>query len=122
MAESAEVGKRGEDLAVSYLRKLGYQILFRNWKTPRWGEIDIVAREGGDLVFAEVKTRSRLGVGEPFESVNFYKLRTLKRAAFYFKERYPKTPNSLRIDVLSVVLNEPPKIEHFRNIYEDTVS
>lgn len=120
--DSARVGREGEDLAVSFLQDQGYRILSRNWRTPRWGEIDIVARTKEDLVFVEVKTRSHPSVGEPFEAVNYYKLRTLKRAAFYYKEKYPKTPDSLRIDAISVILSEPPKIEHFRNIYEDKVS
>ena len=118
----SNVGRDGEQIAADFLKKLGYKILCRNWKTPRWGEIDIVALDGKDLVFAEVKTRTTLYGGEPLEAVNYYKLRTLKRAALYFKEANPNTPNSLRIDVLSIILFNPPVIEHLKNVYEDTLT
>ena len=116
------VGKRGEDIAVDFIKKQGYKILFRNWKTLRWGEVDIVAIDKNDLVFVEVKTRTTLYSGEPLEAVNFYKLRTLKRAALFFKQQYPKTPAALKIDVVSVLLVKNPSVEHFRSVYEDTLN
>lgn len=122
MEESAQVGRKGEDLATDFLERKGYKILFRNWKMPRWGEIDIVALHEGNLVFAEVKTRSTLWAGEPLEAVNFHKLQSLRRAALYFKNTYPQTPESLRVDVLSVLLTDPPSIEHLENIYEDSLA
>lgn len=121
--KASVVGKQGEEIAVNFLKKQGYKILFRNWRTPRWGEVDVVAIDKSDLVFAEVKTRTTLYSGEPLEAVNFYKLRTLKRAALFFKEQYPKTPAALRIDVVSVLLaKNPPIVEHFRSVYDDTLN
>ncbi len=116
------VGKSGEDIAVDFIKKQGYKILFRNWRTLRWGEVDIIGIDKNDLVFVEVKTRTTLYSGEPLEAVNFYKLRTLKRAALFFKQQYPKTPSALRIDVISVLLAKNPSIEHFRSVYEDTLN
>ena len=57
MAESHNLGQKGEDLAAEHLKKAGYKILFRNWK---WGkhEIDIIAENKDCVVFVEVKTRS----------------------------------------------------------------
>lgn len=119
--KASQVGRRGEDIASAFLKKQGYKILFRNWRTLRWGEVDIVAIDKSDLVFVEVKTRTTLYSGEPLEAVNFYKLRTLKRAALFFKQQYPKTPDALRIDVVSVLLVKSPSVEHFRSVYEDTL-
>jgi len=116
------VGKRGEDVAVDFLKKRGYKILFRNWRTLRWGEVDIIAIDKSDLVFVEVKTRTTLYSGEPLEAVDYYKLRTLKRAALFFKQQYPKTPAALRIDVVSVLLVNNSSVEHFRSVYEDTLN
>ena len=119
---ASQVGKEGEEIAEGFLESKGYKILSRNWKTPRWGEVDIVALDKDQLVFAEVKTRTTLWAGEPLEAVGFHKLRTLKRAALYFKESHPETPDGLRIDVLSVVLGNPPEIQHFPSVYEDTLN
>ena len=57
MAESHNLGIKGEDLAAEHLKKSGYKILFRNWK---WGknEIDIIAEKDDTVVFVEVKTRT----------------------------------------------------------------
>lgn len=57
MAEHNETGNKGEELAEKYLRKLGYEILERNWHFGK-NEIDIIAKDGNFLVIAEVKTRS----------------------------------------------------------------
>jgi len=59
-----EVGRLGEDLAVRYLRELGYQILTTNYRC-RQGEVDIVAREGEEVVFVEVRTRRSQAFGTP---------------------------------------------------------
>ena len=58
------LGKRGEQLAVSFLEKKGYQILATNWRHRR-AEIDIIAMDEDVLVFVEVKTRNNNNFGEP---------------------------------------------------------
>lgn len=120
MLNRAEVGRLGEEMAVGFLVKRGFKILFRNWKTPRWGEIDIVARDKEDLVFVEVKTRSNDYFGKPFEAVNYFKLKTLVRAAQFYREVSSQLPSALRIDVVSVVLSEPPLFEYFRSVYSES--
>ena len=61
-------GKSGEDAAVYYLTNLGYLIICRNFKCMQ-GEIDIIAKDGKNLVFVEVKTRTNTKYGEPKEAV-----------------------------------------------------
>ncbi len=118
MLNRAEVGRLGETLASEYLKKRGLKILDRNWKTPRWGEIDIVALEKDILIIVEVKTRTDDSFGKPFEAVNYFKVRTLVRAADFYRKCHAGLPESQRIDVVSVVL-EPREIEHFKNIYSE---
>ena len=57
MAHNAELGRRGEQLAVDHLESRGMRVVARNWRC-RLGEIDIVARDGSDTVVVEVKTRT----------------------------------------------------------------
>ena len=65
-----EVGKLGERLAASFLKKEGMKVLYRNFRAPKGGEVDLVCRDGDTLVFAEVKTRTSLRYGRPAEAVN----------------------------------------------------
>lgn len=112
------VGSLGEEIAEKYLKKRGYEILDRNFRSKRWGEIDIVAIEDETVVFVEVKTRLSTDYGEPQEAVSPRKLRALKRAGQYFKLQHPQTPDALRIDVVAIILDdrtmEPLKIEVFK--------
>ena len=102
------LGKRGEDIAVAHLTRGGYRILDRNWRCAR-GEIDIVAREGGDLVFIEVKTRSSLAYGHPLESITLVKLARLRGLALAWCQAHPSVSGALRIDAVAVLApeNEP---------------
>ncbi len=100
MRSSALAGKIGEDYAVTLLRRKGYKILTRNFRS-KFGEIDIVAQERDMLVFVEVKTRWSPKFGNPEEAVTTRKLAHLTRAAHYFKLLNPKTPDASRIDVVA---------------------
>ena len=64
-----EIGKIGEDIAVSYLEKLGYIIIERNFIANQ-GEIDIIAKDKKEFVFIEVKTRTSMQFGRPVEAIN----------------------------------------------------
>lgn len=97
------LGSLGEDRAEELLRKRGYRILERNYKCP-FGEVDIVAQEGGSVVFVEVKTRRGSRFGSPKEAVDRRKIRRLSKvASFYLKEkRLMDMP--ARFDVVSILL------------------
>jgi putative endonuclease len=96
------LGRRGEDLACAELEKRGYIIVDRRFRT-RCGELDIVARDGGVLVFIEVKARSGSNFGTPFESVTWKKRQRLSQmaASYLFVRRLAGV--ACRFDVVSVV-------------------
>lgn len=78
------LGKYGEELACSYLRANGYEILARNFRCHRYGEIDVIARRQGILSFIEVKTRATARFGRPVEAVTLSKQRKIYRCAEYY--------------------------------------
>lgn len=79
MAEHNELGKLGEELAVTYLQKNGYEILETNW-TFQKAEIDIIAQKGNTLAIVEVKTRSSIDFGLPQDFVKSKKIQLLLKA------------------------------------------
>lgn len=110
------IGRAGEKIAIDYLLKNNYQIIKKNF-TCRWGEIDIIAKKGDILYFIEVKTRRSLKYGFPEESVNYFKLNSLKRAVNFFLKKN-KIKAKMKLGVISINLNNrltPQKI-NFYNI------
>ena len=71
-----------EDMAVCYLKKLGWRILARNFRS-RFGEIDIIAADGRSIVFIEVKYRKNDHKGTPLEAVSLYKQRRISHTALF---------------------------------------
>jgi putative endonuclease len=112
------LGTKGEDLAVRFLQKKGYRIVKRNYKTPV-GEIDIIARDGDTIVFIEVKTRTDISFGYPFEAVNKRKRQKLKNLALLYLKRQGKE-SPVRFDVLSIFCMDDGKkdIEHIKDAFE----
>lgn len=112
------LGKRGEETAVKFLRRKGYQIIERNF-SKRYGEIDIVAKEDDTLVFVEVKTRTSGEFGSGLEAITPWKLKALVRSSYFYKMLHPDLPDGMRIDVVSVTLSPAGgvgKIELVKNI------
>jgi len=119
MKGKKETGVLGEDLATEFLRARGYEILERNWRPGRWGEIDVIAREGDVLVFVEVRTRSGAARVSPQESIDSHKLRVLRRTAQLYSKLHPEYSSALRIDLVAINLPEtatPPRVALFKNI------
>jgi putative endonuclease len=116
-----DIGSYGEDLARKFLEKKGFKLIEKNFKTPRWGEIDLVMKDGDTLVFVEVKTRSgstaRL-FGGPLGSINYHKMKAIHRVAKFYLYSKNLGNHSARIDAVSVVLDkdDDPRIEHFPDI------
>jgi putative endonuclease len=111
------VGGRGEELAAAHLEAAGMVVLQRNWRCPE-GEIDIVARDGRDLVVCEVKTRRSAAYGPPAAAVTRPKLARLRRLAAIWLRAQPRSFASVRIDVVAVTLTPglPAGIEHLRGV------
>ena len=86
-----ELGKKGEDLTVDFLKKQGYIIFKRNYHS-RYGEIDVIAEKGELLLFVEVKTRSSDLFGEPKDAVGYRKQEKYKKIANYYKIKYGEIP------------------------------
>ncbi|AWB81684.1 YraN family protein [Corynebacterium yudongzhengii] len=107
------LGRRGEALASSYLNQRGYRIIDRNVSYD-CGEIDLIAVDGDEVVFVEVKTRSHDGFGGA-EAVDRRKLSRLRRAAARWLQGRP--PTIVRFDVLELITYSPGmSIEHYRGI------
>ncbi|MDH6181415.1 putative endonuclease [Microbacteriaceae bacterium SG_E_30_P1] len=102
MAAKDELGRRGELLAAERLAAEGFTVVDRNWRCSQ-GELDIVARKGDDLVFVEVKTRSSVAYGHPFEAITQVKLARLRRLAGAWCEAHPGEPGRVRIDAIAVL-------------------
>lgn len=117
MAAKDDLGRRGEALAGEYLAAKGLTILDRNWRCSQ-GELDIVARDGRDLVFVEVKTRTGTGFGHPFAAITATKLARLRRLAAAWCEAHPLSHGHVRIDAVAVTgAGRTPTIEHLERIF-----
>ncbi|MDR1881400.1 MAG: YraN family protein [Prevotella sp.] len=102
MASHNDLGKQGEDAAVRYLQRNGYEIIERNWVYEKY-EIDIIARNKEYIVFVEVKTRSSDQWGNPEEAVSDGKIRRIVEAAdFYLNEYDIDMP--ARFDVIAAII------------------
>ena len=111
------LGRLGEELAGRFLRKLGYQILTTNYRC-RQGEVDIVARDGEEVVFVEVRTRRSRGFGTPQESLTRPKMRRLVATCQNYLQGYGGADTNWRIDLVSVRLdqgNRVKDIDHLRH-------
>ena len=100
MITKAETGRRGEDIAVGYLRQNGYLICATNWRQGRY-EIDIVAQKMGVVHFVEVKTRNALSLATPEQAVTKTKISALHRAASAYLTKN-RVVGDVQFDLLAV--------------------
>ena len=107
------LGQTGERLAAECLEQRGYRIIEHNYRCP-YGEIDLIAEEGQDLVFIEVKTRRGTSYGLPEEAVNRRKQQKLVCSACHYLSLQPSSDRSWRIDVVAVQLSSVGKLEEIR--------
>lgn len=113
------IGRRGEEMAKKFLQKKGFQIMAQNYRTKS-GEIDIIAKKEGMLVFFEVKTRISDRFGKPYESVTPLKLEHFQKAVNFYLLENQLFNLKMRIDVISIILNNDlsvKEIQHFENIF-----
>ncbi len=120
--EKKELGKKGEDLAVRFLKKRGYQIIQRNY-TCKMGEMDVIAKEKDTLVFIEVKTRTSTTFGPPQLSVHFSKQNQLSKVALHFLKEKNLSDIRARFDVVAILLGpKGEEIELIRDAFDLTWS
>jgi putative endonuclease len=113
------LGRLGEDLAAEHLERLGYAIVCRNHRT-RFGEIDLIARDGDCLVFCEVKTRR--GRGEPWDGLHDAKRAQVRRMARAYLTETTDRPRTrqLRFDAVGVVVDARgrlTRLDHLENAF-----
>ncbi len=107
-------GKAAEEKAASFLKSLGYQVIERNFRA-RFGEIDIIAKDGNTLVFVEVRSKSYSSFGTPEETVSKTKARKIvKTAEFYIQIKNPSFED-VRFDIISILHNN---ISHIKNAFD----
>lgn len=119
------MGARGEKSAQDYLKKCGYKILetnFCNTLGRRIGEIDIIAKDGDEIVFVEVKTRkiSRSGSQLPEENITASKLYKLNKAASFYLSKNKLFNASYRFDAIVLLAdpeNDTATLRHLKNIF-----
>ena len=104
MAQSAELGDKGEEIAVAYLIREGYKILERNWHYGH-KEVDIIAKQGEEIVIVEVKTREGDYFEEPWEAVSIQKIRNIVEVAdaWLIKKQIDL---ETRFDVISIIFSD----------------
>lgn len=120
---SKELGKFGEKIAEKYLKKKRYKILAQNFKR-KWGELDMVARKKGKIIFVEVKTIQEREGFLPEDEIDRKKKRQLiKMAQIYLSENKIPFASPWQIDIIAVEVSpdfKKAKIRHHPNAIEDT--
>jgi putative endonuclease len=94
-------GRWGEDLAAAHYRRLGYEILDRNWRSAT-GELDLVLRTGSTVVFSEVKARRTNAFGPPGAAVSDAKQRRIRQLAIEWLRANDLHPDEIRFDVVAI--------------------
>lgn len=100
-----EIGARGEDIAAAWYEAHGYQVIDRNWRC-RDGELDLVLRNGRQVVFCEVKHRSGLGFGTPAEAITRDKKQRIRHLAARWLTTAKPRPAEIRFDVAAILNGE----------------
>ena len=112
-----EIGIFGENMAISHLSELGYEIMHRNWRYKHL-EIDIIANKDNLLHIIEVKTRTSIEFGYPEQFIHQKKMQFLKNGAAFFQYENPRW-KYLQFDVISIFLNDQQiwELAFFEDVY-----
>jgi putative endonuclease len=122
MTRTRQLGQAGEAAAAAHLERLGWRVLSHNWRPSDRalrGELDLVADDGVELVFCEVKTRSGTGAGNPLEAITPGKVRQLRRLASAWLSEHDLAYRTVRFDVIGVLWPPSaiaPTMEHRRDV------
>ena len=110
-----QIGNLGEQLARQYLQDRGYEIMGAGVRT-KFGELDLVAREGETIVFIEVKTRRGEEHGTPEEAIDAHKQAHLRACAHAYLSEKNLLAASFRIDAIAIELNEATRKARLRHL------
>lgn len=111
-----EIGKNGEELAEAYLKLMGYKILERNFRCFR-GEIDLIALEGVQIIFIEIKSRHGKKYGLASEAVTEEKLKHICKTAEYYLITRKLENQDVRIDVIEIYIGKNEcNINHLKQV------
>ncbi len=117
MAKHNELGAKGEQIAIDFLKNKGYQILETNWRIGK-AELDIIAKFGKEMIFIEVKTRSGTGYGHPFEAITSIKIARMRKLVSQWCLRNGQTGFDIRLDAIAVLVrNGKVGIEHIKQVF-----
>lgn len=111
MATHNELGNKGEDAAVDFLAAKGFKILERNWREGHL-ETDIIAMDGDEIVFVEVKTRGDIIFGRPEDALTPRKMNLLVRAADHYL-RTKCIDSDARFDLVAISKGPNPYVKHY---------
>jgi putative endonuclease len=113
------LGNAGEQIAAHYLRRHGHKILYRNFRAPHGGEVDIVCRDKphSELVFVEVKTRTDEEFGRPSDAVDQKKRSLIIRGAMKWLHMLEMPDITYRFDIVEVVIGPPMEVRHIENAF-----
>ncbi len=115
---NVQIGRKGEQLAMIYLKQAGYSIVTTNYRN-KIGEIDIIARDKDIYVFFEVKTRTSMLYGRPAEAVNADKQQKIIHTALFYLQQTHNLEEDCRFDVIEVLLsnNKGTQINHIKSAF-----
>ena len=109
------LGNWGEGVARRFLEREGYRVLDTKYRC-RWGEVDIVAGDGGELVFVEVRTRRGTRFGTPQESITPSKASRLESTAQHYMAEKGLTHSNWRIDLVSILLDSGGRVQEISHL------
>lgn len=104
------MGLRGEKAAARFLKGSGYKLLYRRFRARKGGEVDLVCRHGDTLVFAEVKTRTSVERGRPYDAVDADKRRLIMQGAEAWLRLLHQPEILHRFDIVEVVVGADGKL------------
>lgn len=123
--ETKQLGILGEETAAKYLRERGYKILDRNFRYKGYGELDIVAKNGEDIIFVEVKTRIGASEDSPFnpeDNITYFKQKQLIKLAKIYLAKKALMDFPWQIDIIAIEIDPISKkanIRHTEKALED---
>jgi len=112
------LGQAGENQAITFLKKNGYHILEKNYRS-KLGEIDVIAKDSETIAFIEVKTRRSTYYGHPKEAITLDKQKKISMTALEYLKKHKLIHSKARFDVITIsYISQKPDIQLIKNAFE----